>query len=131
MGVHDSSEVVWSYAPTTGTVPIHQTFKSDDDSSHTKGCNERPELEIEAKIPNIFSIGSMVSTICCSILLDKRDIFPVSHLQPEFGCCFSWPVKLGRRGAVGEIEVPIDDGEKTKLAQMATTLKTMINHIPL
>lgn len=74
-------------------------------------------------------MGSIVSSICSSILYDKRNIRPISHFQLEFGCCFSLPVVLGRRGIMGTIQMPLNSDEKAEIADSVKALKSIVERI--
>jgi L-lactate dehydrogenase len=76
-----------------------------------------------------FGSGSAVSSICASILFDKRNVRAVSHYQPDYGCCLSMPVILGRKGIVGTIKMPLSSGEEAAIADSANTLRTTISRI--
>lgn len=131
LGVHGEEQVVaWSNA-TIGGVPIDKALPPNtfDAAELEHECKHRSRTIIQAKGSTPFGIGSIVSSICSSILLDKRDVRPISHFQPEFGCCFSSPVVLGRKGIVGTIQMPLNDDEKAGIAELAKTLRQSIEQM--
>lgn len=133
LGVHGEQQVVaWSTA-TIGGVLINVSLppNSFDAAELEYECKHRSRTIIQAKGATPFGIGSIVSSICSSILLDKRDVRPISHFQPDFGCCFSSPVVLGRKGIVRTIEVSLSDDEKAGIAKLAKTLRESIEQVAL
>ncbi|KAK6850386.1 lactate dehydrogenase [Apiospora arundinis] len=74
-------------------------------------------------------IGSVVASLCSSILLDKRNIRPVSHWQPDIGCCFSTPVIIGRKGVVGTILFPLSEAEELEVRQAVEGLKITVSRV--
>jgi L-lactate dehydrogenase len=129
--VHGESQVAaWSTA-TIGGVPIDKLFPGNT-LKHTEledECKHRSQSIIRAKGATPLGIGSIVASICSSILLDKRNVRPVSHYQPEFGCCFSMPVILGRKGIIKSIHMPLSDTERSNVAESAQTLKETLDRI--
>lgn len=131
LGVHGGSQVAaWSTA-TIGGVPINKLLGPDtlDHAELENECKHRSQSIIRAKGATPFGIGSIVSSICTSILFDKRDVRPISHFQPEFGCCFSLPVVLGRKGIMKTIQIPLNGAEKADIAESAKTLREKIERI--
>jgi L-lactate dehydrogenase len=116
--------VAWSIA-TIGGVPIDQalapgTFDRDEIAAV---CKHKAQEIIKAKGATVYGIGSIVASICNTILFDKLDVRPISHYLAEFGCCLSLPVVLGRRGVVKALPLPLSDDEKAALKQSAQDLK--------
>jgi L-lactate dehydrogenase len=70
-----------------------------------------------------------VLSICDSILSDKRNVLPISCFQPLNGCCFSWPVVLGRKGVVRKVEMPLDDNEEAEIVQTTNSFKEMVDRV--
>lgn len=92
-------------------------------------CKKWPQSAVKAKGSTPFGISCVVSSICSSILFDKRNIRPISHLQPEYGCCFSLPVVLGRQGIMNTIQMPLDSEEADNLARSVKSLKCTLDQI--
>lgn len=126
----DSQVVAWSTATIAG-VPIDKsilpsTFNQADLENE---CKHKSQSILQVKGATPFGTGSIVSSICSSILLDKRNVRPISHFQKEFGCCFSLPVVLGRKGIIKTIHMPLNSDENADIAKSAKTLKGMIERI--
>lgn len=126
----DSQVVAWSTA-TVGGAPIDKSLPMDavNHAELENECKNRSQSIIQAKGATPFGIGSVVSSICSSILFDKRDIRPISHFQPDFCCCFSLPVILGRKGIIGTIQIPLDSDEQAEITKSAKALRDTIERI--
>jgi L-lactate dehydrogenase len=75
------------------------------------------ERIIHAKGKIAFGIGAVVFEICSSILCDRRNVCPISHFQPELGCCLSFPVVPRKKGVLETKSPVLDSGEKALLAE--------------
>lgn len=67
-------------------------------------------------------IGSCVADLCESVLLDKRDIMPVSVYMPSLDACVGWPTVIGRQGAHKLLPIKLTDGEHNRLVESANIL---------
>lgn len=134
LGVRGESEVVaWSTAAVNGT-PIDIALPSGtlaDSSKLTNECKYRSEKVIRSKGGNPFGIGSVVSSICSSILSDDRSVRPVSHFQAEFDCSFSMPAVIGKKGVISTIQISLNTIEKADIAKSAKTLTETLEKISL
>jgi L-lactate dehydrogenase len=131
LGVHGDSQVVaWSDATISG-IPIRKalplTNLNFDEISDE--CKDRLRTIFHAKGFTQLGIGSVICSICSSVLSDKRNVRPVSHFQPEWGCCFSLPIVLGRAGVIKKVEVPLNSDEKAALDESIRELKAAIERI--
>ncbi|KAJ5674722.1 uncharacterized protein N7477_004656 [Penicillium maclennaniae] len=131
VGVHGDSQVVpWSDA-IIGGVPIQKLIPLNtlDYDKLIGECKSRTQKIIHAKGTTPFGIGSVISNIASSILSDKRNICPISHFQPEWGCCFSLPVVLGRAGIIKTMQMPMNSGERAALEESVKALKGTMEKI--
>jgi L-lactate dehydrogenase len=131
VGEHGDSQIVaWSCASIAG-VPIDKAMPPESlDRVHlAEQCNHEAQHIIRAKGSIAFAMGSIVASICSSILFDKRDVRPLSHFIPEFGCCLSLPVVLGRKGLVHTIQLPLTTGEKARLAKSGERTKEAVKRL--
>ncbi|SPO01805.1 related to lactate dehydrogenase [Cephalotrichum gorgonifer] len=132
LGVRGDSQVVaWSSA-TIGGVPIDKSLPTKgplDRKALADECRDQPQKTIRAKGSTPFGIGYVVSNICSSILLDKRNVRLIGHFQPEFRCCFSLPAVIGRKGALATIQIPLDDEEKAEVALSANELRRTLESV--
>jgi L-lactate dehydrogenase len=131
VGVHGDSQVVaWSDATIAG-IPINEslplsTFNRDELSSE---CKNRSRIIIQEKGSTPLGIGFIIYSICSSILSDKRNVRPISHFQPEWGCCVSLPVVLGRAGIIKKIQMPLNNEERAALDESVKDLRTKFERI--
>ena len=122
--------MAWS-AATIGGMPIGKCISPK--------VLKREELERESTERSLgvarargtfpMGIGSVVASLCSSILLDKRTIRPVSHWEPDTGCCFSTPVIIGRNGVVGTMLFPLSEAEEFEVRQAVEELKTTVDRV--
>jgi L-lactate dehydrogenase len=134
LGIHGDAQVaVWSTATISG-VPLDKAAlpcmaTEADKASLARECRNRSRSIVAAKGATPFGIGSIVSSICTSILQDRRNVRPVSHFQPEFGCYFSLPVVLGRTGVVQRVPAGLSAREQEAIVESAQELKSTLNRV--
>ncbi|EPS26545.1 hypothetical protein PDE_01482 [Penicillium oxalicum 114-2] len=134
LGIHGDAQVpVWSTATVDGD-PLEKAAllcmaTEADQASLARECRNQSRSIIAAKGATPFGIGSIVSSICTSILQDGRDVRPISHFQPEFGCYFSLPVVLGRTGVVQQVPVALSAREKEAIEESAKELKSILDRV--
>ena len=135
-----SPVVAWSTATIGGVSlsdwswPSTITSKKDDDDAlgRTALLDESKRISrsiLQAKGAMPLGIGSIISSICGSMLADKRNVRPVSHFQPEFGCCVSMPAVLGRSGIVGTVQMPLSEEEKKGFADGARAVREEVDRV--
>jgi L-lactate dehydrogenase len=131
LGEHgDSQFVAWSLA-SIDDVPIDKALPPDtlNRTELAKECKHEGQRIIEAKGAISFGIGSVVSSVCSSILFDKRNVYPISHFQPDLDCCLSLPVVLGRKGIIKTISLPLNSEEKARLVGSGKKLREMVHRL--
>lgn len=131
LGVHGEAQVTaWSMTKIGGS-PIAKALlpSSLECDKISDECREKAEIIMRTKGSTPYGIASVVASTCTSILMDKRNIRPLSHYQPEFGCCFSLPALIGRQGIVGTVHMPLNDEEKAKIDNSAKKLKARLEAI--
>lgn len=132
LGVQGESQVTaWSAATISG-VPINECLSKGaliNRAGLSSECQHRSQGIIRAKGATPFGIGSVVSSICSSIILDKGTVHPISHFQPSFGCCFSLPVVLGKGGIQRKVQMSLDFDEDAQITDSATALKRRIDQV--
>jgi L-lactate dehydrogenase len=132
LGVQGESQVTAWSAATIGGVPIDASLSKEDvidRSGLSNECKHRSQSIVRAKGATPFGIGSVVSGICSSILLDKGTVHPISHFHPTLGCCFSLPVVLGRKGITRKVQMRLNFDEDAQITDSAAALKTMIDQV--
>ncbi|KAL4819008.1 lactate dehydrogenase/glycoside hydrolase [Aspergillus spinulosporus] len=131
LGTHgDSAVPAWSCAA-VGGVPLEKALGLEKrvEESLVEECKHRSQNIVRAKGVTAFGIGSIVCSICVSVLLDRHNVRPVSHYQPQHGCCFSLPAVLGRKGIVQTVPVPLSAVEQEGIAQSVGALKSMLDRV--
>ena len=98
-----------------------------DRNSLADTTRRKAQTIIKAKGATAYGIGSIVASICSSILFDKHNVRPISHYQEDLQCCLSLPVVLGRKGIVKTMPLPLSEDEKAALEASATSLKEVIS----
>lgn len=104
--------MAWSLATVNG-IPLEKAFPEEQvhRAAIAKACSHEGQRIIETKGAIAYGIGSVVSQLCAGIVFDERQVWPVSHYQPELGCCLSLPVVLGRQGIVKTVDMPLSQDE--------------------
>lgn len=112
-------------------MPIDQFLPPEqcNHASLAEECKQISESIFFAKGSTPFGIGSVVASICTSILLDKGDVQPISHFQPEHGCCFSLPAVLGRKGIMRTVQLPLSSDERAQITRSAGRLRETMERI--
>lgn len=133
VGVHGESQVpAWS-AATIGGVGIDQALAEAgtriDRKKLADECKRRTNEIRREKGATPFGTGAVVASICASVLQDKRNVRPVSHFQPEYGCCLSAPAVLGRGGTVKTIPLPLAEEEQKAVAESAARVKRAVDDL--
>jgi L-lactate dehydrogenase len=103
--------------------------KSLDFDEIADECRERAQMIMQVKGATPYCIASVVASTCRSILLDKRNVRPLSHFQPEFGCCFSLPALIGRQGVISTIHLALDDAEDAHIRDSGKKLKGRLESV--
>jgi malate dehydrogenase len=79
--------------------------------------------------------GEVIAQMVESIVKDKNQVFPSSVLlKGEYGLkglCLGVPVKLGRQGVAGIVELKLDREEKARLEEAASSLKQKLSALKL
>lgn len=129
LGEHgDSQFPVWSRAQIAG-VPIldfDQLTQKDLDTIALETKQRAYEI-IKYKGSTFFGIAACVSTICESIIFDKKCVIPVSTFIKEFGLCLSMPAIIGCKGIESIISVPFSKKEKNQMEQSAQKIQNAID----
>lgn len=131
VGVHGDSQVVaWSDA-TIGGIPMSKELGANT-LEFEKVANEgmkRLQMMIRFKGSTPLGIGAAISSICSSIMRDQRNIHPICHMQPEWGCCFSMPAVIGRGGVAKKIDLPLDSTEQMALEKSVKALRSTFEKV--
>lgn len=139
VGEHGDSEIaLWSSA-TVGGAHITDVVGPD---GHTVEVHELDELLhqvrtaayriIEGKGATNLAIGLSTARILSAIGADERAVLPVTarhHFDGIGDVCLSMPSIVGRRGVLATLDVPMDDAERTGLADSARAIRAVIEQV--
>lgn len=111
-----------------GGIPLGQVLSLDADEKHAVAEFVRFKADRlnRVKGETSFGIGAVISSICSAIVLDERNVLPLSHFQADHGICFSKPVILGRAGILRTLDVALEDEEVASLERSIAKLKGVI-----
>lgn len=142
IGEHGDSELpVWSSANISGIDIASYCHKC------CNNCNENTFEQIfenvrdsayriiEAKGSTYYAIAEAVRRIVEAIVRDERAILPVSALlNGQYGVngiCMGVPCVVGKNGIEEILEIPLNEEEKNRLTQSASTLHSTLNNLRL
>ncbi|KAL5372354.1 hypothetical protein PMIN03_011744 [Paraphaeosphaeria minitans] len=131
VGQHGGSQFVpWSLVE-VGGVPIDELAGPDGINKEklVQQCKREGECIMEEKGAITFGIASVISTICTSILLDRRQVYPVSHVLSDYGCSLSTPAVLGRSGIERTLPISLAPCEKLELDYSAAEVKRVVSQL--
>ncbi len=125
MGEHGDSEfVAWS------TVGCAEKISRDSREKIAKLVREEAYKIIAGKGATYFGIGAATAEIISAILNNSEKVFPLSVLlNGEYGIsgiALGVPAKLGEKGIMEVLEIPLNKEEMEKLQSSAKKLKKFI-----
>ncbi|KAK2667190.1 L-lactate/malate dehydrogenase [Fusarium oxysporum f. sp. vasinfectum] len=131
VGRHGEDQVVtWSSA-SIGAVPIAdvQMFNALDRNRIELICKHRSQSIMRGKGSAPFGIASVTANLCCSVILDKHEVYPVSHFQEQYECCLSMPAIIGRKGILSSVPLSLDAGEEVAVKASGKLVKESVESI--
>ena len=131
LGEHgDSQFVAWS-SSTCGGLSLIQDFEEFKDEKFRDEISNRTRTKameiIKSKGATYFGIAAVVSSICETVLLDRKNVRPLSVFVPEWKVCISYPVVLGRKGVLRILPLSLNEKEIELMAKSASYLKDIIS----
>ncbi|EWG55465.1 L-lactate dehydrogenase [Fusarium verticillioides 7600] len=131
VGHHGEHQVVVWSAATIGTIPIEDVkmLNAIDRSRIELICKHRSSQISLGKGSAPFGIASVAANLCCSVMLDKHEMYPVSHFQEEYGCCLSLPAVIGRKGILNTVPLSMNEGENAAVKSSGDLLKASVKSI--
>ncbi|RBQ71713.1 hypothetical protein FVER14953_13462 [Fusarium verticillioides] len=131
VGHHGEHQVVVWSAATIGTIPIEDVkmLNAIDRSRIELICKHRSNQISLGKGSAPFGIASVAANLCCSVMLDKHEMYPVSHFQEEYGCCLSLPAVIGRKGILNTVPLSMNEGENAAVKSSGDLLKANVKSI--
>ena len=140
IGEHGDSEIAaWSSTNVSG-IPLNEFCEMRGHFNHDaamdaiaeKVKNSAYEI-ISKKQATYYGIAMSVKRICECIIRDEKSILPVSTvLQGTYGIedvALSMPTIVGFDGVETHVPISLDQKEREKLEQSATTLKELIKEL--
>jgi len=135
LGEHGDSMVpVWSSAAANGvplqSLPGYDPVKVQEIFDFTKKSGAEV---IRLKGGAGYAVGLAIREVVHAILLDTRQILPVSTLQTGLygisDVCLSVPTIVGRRGVIQQIEMQLTEEELQALQRSARALKETLAQV--
>ena len=140
IGEHGDSEIVaWSSTNVSG-IPVHDFCEMRGFYNHDTAMEEIASRVknsaydiIQKKQATYYGIAMSVKRICECIIRDEKSILPVSTvLQGAYGIedvALSMPTIVGFDVVETHVPISLDQKEREKLEQSATTLKELIKEL--
>jgi L-lactate dehydrogenase len=131
LGVQGEQQVaVWSSA-TIGGVPLDKVLPAGtiDKEKITADSAERSHQILLAKGSMPFGVGSVIASVCASVLFDERKVRPISYYEADFGCCFSRLAALGRQGVAASLPTAMSESEMGQMVESAERLAETLSRI--
>ncbi|KAI9309393.1 lactate dehydrogenase B [Cunninghamella echinulata] len=128
LGEHgDSQFIAWGAATVAGKplleFPQIQELNKEETEKNIAG----KALEIiKLKGATYYGIGACAADLCVSIILDKKDVRPLSTYIPRLGCVLSMPVKFGYKGIEEIFDIPLNEAEEQRLQESAKAMKAIL-----
>ncbi len=137
LGEHGDSEVLAWSAVGIGGVPLAEycraagvAISADDRRRIDDGVRRAAYHIIAGKQATYYGIGSALARIAQAILGDQRAILSVCAPLPEIAgvkdVTVSVPRRVGGRGLLGTLPVPLNEAEQAQLRQSATLIRAAI-----
>ncbi|KAI9253463.1 lactate dehydrogenase B [Phascolomyces articulosus] len=125
LGEHgDTQFVAWSSASVAGKPLLSfPEFKEGDKEIIEKKIANKAYDIIKAKGATYYGIGACTASLVEAILLDKREVRPLSVYVDSLGTVLSVPAKLGFDGIERVFDIPLNEPERTRLEESAASLK--------
>ncbi len=136
LGEHGDSMVpIWS-AATVGGIPLASLpgYNHDDALAIAQRTRSSGAEVIKLKDGAGPAVGVSIRQVVHAILGDTGEILPVSTLQTGAvhgvrDVCFSVPTKVGRAGAIKQIEISLTESEKAALINSGEVLKKTLSQV--
>lgn len=135
LGEHGDGMVpIWSTA-TAGGVPLRSLpgYHPDRVQEVYEAARQSDAEVIRLKGGTGYAVGLAVYEVVRAIILDRKQILPVSHLLNGLygisGVCLSIPAVVGRRGVEKQIEMPLADDELQALRRSAQAMQETLSQV--
>ncbi len=131
LGEHGDSQVIARSSATIGGCQLDDFHKFTDDEflDIEKEVRHKAYEIIKRKGSTFHGIGACIASIVESVVLDKREIIPVSVHHPKFNTYLGWPAIVGSKGVVSTVPITLTETEKERLNNSANIIKNNIESI--
>eukprot|EP00735_Rhodelphis_limneticus_P011259 TRINITY_DN433_c0_g1::TRINITY_DN433_c0_g1_i1::g.2467::m.2467 TRINITY_DN433_c0_g1::TRINITY_DN433_c0_g1_i1::g.2467 ORF type:complete len:456 (+),score=172.71,sp/Q9P4B6/LDHA_RHIOR/43.39/8e-74,Ldh_1_N/PF00056.18/2.4e-30,Ldh_1_C/PF02866.13/3e+03,Ldh_1_C/PF02866.13/9.3e-26,cNMP_binding/PF00027.24/9.5e-05,CoA_binding/PF02629.14/0.069,NAD_binding_8/PF13450.1/0.11,3HCDH_N/PF02737.13/0.19 TRINITY_DN433_c0_g1_i1:77-1369(+) len=131
LGEHGDSQFVSRSASRIGGCSLDQLSQlNDEDLKKLEEATKRKAYEIiNRKGATSHGIGACVAAICESIVLDKREVLPVSAKKQDGGCCMGWPSILGKKGIIATMPLQLTPHETEALNKTTEVMTGIIREV--
>ncbi len=137
LGEHGDSQVIARSSATVGGCKLDDMYKNINDEFDT--IENEVKLKayeiIKRKGSTFHGIGACVANICESIILNKKEIIPISVYHPSFETYLGWPTVVGSNGVIDTIPLEASPEELIKLQKSAYMIdehvKEVMKHYPM
>ncbi|KAI9317399.1 lactate dehydrogenase B [Dichotomocladium elegans] len=127
LGEHgDSQFIAWDSATVAGkpllTFPEVQELDKD---AVEKAISGKAYEIIKLKGATYYGIGACTAALTEAVLLNKREVRPLSVFVESLGTVLSVPAKIGAHGVEDIYDIPLSDTERQKLESSAAALNAI------
>lgn len=139
LGEHGDTEfMVWSHANIAG-LQIYEWVTNNPDTDEeamvdiVSSVRNAAYRIIEKKGATFYGIGAALARITRAILYDENAVLPLSvYLDGEYGesdIYIGVPAVVSRKGITKNIEIPLNDAEKDRMAHSAATIRKALKEV--
>ncbi|KAI8874675.1 L-lactate dehydrogenase B [Backusella circina FSU 941] len=129
LGEHGDSQMIAWDAATIGGRPLKSfpQMETLDKAAIARKVSGKAMEIIELKGATFYGIGACAADLVETVLLNKRQVHPVSVYIEHLGVTLSMPSKIGWEGVQEVYEVPLAKEEEEKLQKSAAALREIQN----
>ena len=126
VGEHGDSQVFARSISHVGGCTINQLGIPEAElADMEKSARTKAYSIIERTGATCHGIGACVAEICEAIVLDKREIFPISTYVEEFDAYLGWPTVVGALGAARTLPVVLLPEERECVMRSASAMRSV------
>lgn len=129
IGEHGDSQVIAISSSSVGGKPLQDYINERelDINKISLAVRNKAYDIIKKKGATHHGIGACAAAITETILLDKKEVIPVSAYVPEYGVSMGWPAIVGNQGVRDIIGVHLSDEEQRKLTKSSRIIRDYVN----
>lgn len=130
MGEHgDSQFVPWSLCR-IGGVPLTKSFNNSEQQQRIEEeVRKRAYKIITHKGATYYGIATVVAHLCSAVLCNEKAVLPVSTYHEDHDVCLSTMSIIGKQGVLKQMNIELNEIEKSKFLNSVTTLQTAMRDI--